>query len=111
MSIIITSEKKYCPYCFWTAVTDKTHCPVVAENIVLHNYQISVPLEVCKDDTTTQHKHDRRDLNYKPNQTVVNNRLSNARAVQGECIPHLDSIRMMQKRARKQGKIKDNHFS
>lgn len=107
-----TSEKKHCPMCWWTDVTNLTHCPVAAEgsHMVIHNYQWNVPLVTSGPDTSNQHKYEKRDRGYKPNPLIVNQMAKETIRKQGGIKPDLDTIRMMQQRARKTGKIKDNHF-
>ncbi len=55
MSILIIPEKKYCPSCYWTCKTMETHCPMSASNPIFHEFRL-IPLEVCKPDTSNEHK-------------------------------------------------------
>lgn len=65
--MIILPEKKYCPKCYYTCKTHRTHCPNSAEQPILHECRF-VSLEVCKDDTTNEHKRI-RSLHQEPYKT------------------------------------------
>lgn len=100
MSVTILPEKKWCPYCHYTVKTVRTHCPYVGDYPALHEYYLSVPLEICKPDTSNYHKEagSRSHRNYK---TTLPQDLPKLPKI----ITDLDTIRMMQKRARKKGLI------
>lgn len=108
----IRPEKKYCPMCFYTAKTKDTHCPKVGEYPRVHDYRLSVRLEICKPDKTNEHKYARSAHREpcKPDMQRVARMIAEQRLKQGEYRPPIDLIRFMQKRARRKGIIKDSAF-
>jgi hypothetical protein len=102
---ILNHKKKYCPMCFWTGETTDTHCPMVGLTPWVHNYNLSVPLEICGPDTTSEHKYAKR-------RHVVTGELPAEDILNGKKVPiRVDHIRMLQKKARREGKIRDGNFS
>ena len=69
--------------------------------MALHEYNISVPLEVCKPDTSNYHK-EARSRSHRDYKTTIPQDLPKLPNIKTD----LDTIRMMQRRARKLGLIK-----
>lgn len=108
MANLSTYPKKYCPYCLWTSETNLTHCPNVGNSPRLHYYHLSVPLEICKPDTTNAHKSLRRQTPT-DDPEVIKRRGQEQIAAHGGLTMPLKKIRELQRKARFEGKINDGH--
>ena len=103
---VITSRKKHCPFCYWTAVTNETHCPNIALSPAVHAYNLSVPLVDSGPDTSKQHKYARRE--YRESQYEIMK--SHKRQMEehgGKIHVPLERIRFLQQKARKEGRVND----
>lgn len=110
MANIITSSKKYCPYCKWTAVTSETYCPMVASNIKMHEYNISVPLLECQPNTSQDFKYGKRNTPKDNPETLKKMHEKQVIKNGGALTLDLKNIRNLQRKARFNGVIRDGVF-